>query len=69
MELSNINNEKVFIMIQTLPKFEVFDPSKSEIAGLIGLDEDNLIDLPAMRVSTGIWWLVFGVKTLDKLMT
>jgi trans-2,3-dihydro-3-hydroxyanthranilate isomerase len=68
VELSNINNEKVFMMTQALPKFEAFDLSKNEIAGLIGLDEYDLMDLPAMRVSTGIWWLVFGVKTLDKLM-
>lgn len=68
VELTTVNNEKVFMMTQALPKFEIFNLSKSEVAGLIGLQEDDLMDLPAMRVSTGIWWLVFGVKSLDKLM-
>ncbi|MEA4849166.1 MAG: PhzF family phenazine biosynthesis protein [Clostridiaceae bacterium] len=68
VELTSINNEKVFMMTQALPKFESFDLSKSKVAGLMGLSEEDLMDLPAMRVSTGIWWLVFGVKKLDKLM-
>lgn len=68
VELTTANNEKVFMMTQALPKFEIFNLSKSEVARLIGLQEDDLMDLPAMRVSTGIWWLVFGVKSLDKLM-
>lgn len=68
VELTSINNEKVFMMTQALPKFENIELSKSEVAGLIGLDEDDLMDLPAMRVNTGIWWLVFGVKKLYKLM-
>jgi PhzF family phenazine biosynthesis protein len=68
VELTSINNEKVFMMTQALPKFESFDLSKSEVAGLIGLSEDDLMDIPAVKVSTGLWWLVFGVKKLDKLM-
>ena len=68
VELTSINNEKVFMMTQALPKFENIDLSKSEVAGLLGLSKDDLMDTPALMVNTGIWWLVFGVKTLDKLM-
>ena len=68
VELTSINNEKVFMMTQALPKFENIDLSKSEIAGLLGLSKDDLMDTPDLMVNTGIWWLVFGVKTLDKLM-
>ncbi|HYF84520.1 MAG TPA: PhzF family phenazine biosynthesis protein [Clostridia bacterium] len=68
VELMSINNEKVFMMTQATPKFESLDLSKSEVAELLGLNEGELLDIPAMKVSTGIWWLVFGIKTLDKLM-
>lgn len=68
VELVDINGEKVFMMTQTTPKFESFDMSKSEVAKLLGLSEEDLLDLPAMKTSTGLWWLVFGVKSLDKLM-
>jgi trans-2,3-dihydro-3-hydroxyanthranilate isomerase len=68
VELVEINGEKVFMMTQTNPKFETFDMAKSEVAKLLGLSEEDLLDLPAMKTSTGLWWLVFGVKSLDKLM-
>lgn len=68
VELTKINGQKVFMMTQTLPKVEHFDMDKKSIARLIGLSENDLIDLPSMKVSTGIWWLVVGVKSLDKLM-
>ncbi len=68
VELTSINNEKVFMMTQAVPKFEDFELSKREVAELLGLDEEELLDIPAMRVSTGLWWLVFGVKSLHKLM-
>lgn len=68
VELTNINSEKVFMMTQASPRFESFDLSKTEVAELIGLNADDLMDIPAMKVNTGIWWLVFGVKKLDKLM-
>lgn len=68
VELTNINNEKVFMMTQASPRFESFGLSKSEVAELMGLKENELLDIPAMKVSTGLWWLVFGVKSLDILM-
>lgn len=68
VELTSINNERVFMMTQAAPKFESLNLSKSEAAKIIGLNEDELLDIPAMKVSTGIWWLVFGVKSLNKLM-
>jgi len=68
VELADINGEKVFMMTQPSPKFEQFDMDKSSVAKLIGLSENDLIDIPAMKVNTGLWWLVFGVKSLDKLM-
>lgn len=68
VELVDIDGEKVFMMTQTTPKFEVFDMPKSEVAKLLGLNEEDLLDVPAMKTSTGLWWLVFGVKNLDKLM-
>lgn len=68
IELADINGEKVFMMTQPSPKFEEIDIGKSSISNLIGLNENDLIDIPAKKVNTGLWWLVFGVKSLDKLM-
>lgn len=68
VELADINGKKVFMMTQPSPKFEQIDIDKSSIAKLIGLSENDLIDIPAKKVNTGLWWLVFGVKSLDELM-
>lgn len=68
IELISINNQKVFMMTQPLPKFEPFEMDKKSIAKLIGLNEGDLLDLPSMKVSTGLWWLVVGVRSLEKLM-
>ncbi len=68
IELTNINDEKVFMMTQPTPKFENIDMEKESIARLIGLNENDLIEIPPQKVSTGLWWLVFGVKSLEKLM-
>lgn len=68
VELVDVNDKKVFMMTQPSPKFEDFNMDKKSIAKLIGLSEADLIDIPAKKVSTGIWWLVFGVKNLVKLM-
>ena len=55
VELADINGEKVFIMTQPSPKFEQFYMDRSSIAKLIGLSENDLIDIPAKKVSTGLW--------------
>ncbi|MCK9218272.1 MAG: PhzF family phenazine biosynthesis protein [Firmicutes bacterium] len=68
VELADINGEKVFMMTQPSPKFQPIDMDKKNIAKLIGLSENDLIDISAMKVNTGLCWLVFGVKSLDKLM-
>lgn len=68
VELITVNDEKVFMMNQPLPKFEIIDIDKADVAMLLGLNENDLLDIPAMKTNTGIWWLVFGVKNLDKLM-
>lgn len=68
VELADINGEKVFMMTQPVPKFEDIGLDKKVIAELIGLEGDDLMDISPKKVNTGIWWLVFGVKSLDKLM-
>lgn len=68
VELTDINGENVFMMTQSIPQFESVDLSKDEISELVGLNKDDLMDIPAMKVSTGLWYLVFGVKKLDKVM-
>ncbi len=69
VELVTIGDQKVFMMDQTVPKFEIVDISKETAAALIGLSCGDILDVPIMKTSTGIWWLTFGVKSLDKLMS
>lgn len=68
LELRSINGEQVYMMTQALPRFEGLSESKAEIAEMLGLEPEDLMDLPVQKVTTGIWWLVFGVKKLSKLM-
>lgn len=67
VELTSIGGEEVFMMTQALPKLEEAGIDRREVAGLLGLTMDDLMDTPIMKVSTGIWWLVFGVKEVEKL--
>lgn len=68
VELARVHNEDIFMMTQNPPAFCPISLDSGEIAGLLGLKEEDLLDLPAMKTSTGLWWLVFGVKTLHCLM-
>lgn len=68
VEVSESNGETVLMMTQAVPSFEAFDGSREEIAVMFGLEAEDMMDLPVMKVSTGIWWLVFGVRRLEKLM-
>ena len=68
VELCQINGDDIYMMTQAVPRFEELGSGKDEIASMFGLKPDDILDLPILKVSTGIWWLVFGVKNLDKLM-
>lgn len=68
VELCQINGDGVYMMTQAVPRFEELGVSREEIAAMFGLELDDIMNLPVMSVSTGIWWLVFGVRKLDKLM-
>lgn len=69
VEVSSVGGEKIFLLTLATPQFQKIDASKKDVAALLGLQEDDLLDQPAMNVYTGIWWTVFGVKKLEKLMT
>jgi PhzF family phenazine biosynthesis protein len=68
VELCSINGDQVYMMTQAVPRFEDLGIGKDEIAAIFGVEMDDIMDLPILKVSTGIWWLVFGVKKLEKLM-
>lgn len=67
VEVIRVNGETVFMMTQAVPKFEAVKIDKKEIAGILGLEEEDLLDSPPMKVSTGLWWFVVGIKDLAKL--
>ncbi len=67
VELKKINNENIFMMEQNTPEFENLDNCRKELAQMIGVHEDRLLEYPIIKVNTGLWWLVFGLKSLDDL--
>ena len=54
-------------MEQNTPEFENLDNCRKELAQMIGVHEDRLLEYPIIKVNTGLWWLVFGLKSLDDL--
>jgi len=69
VERKKINDKEVFMMTQASPKFKEVKIDRSEAAGFLGLDEEDISELPIVKVSTGIWWIVIGVKKLEKLVS
>lgn len=67
VELKEIDNENIFMMEQNPPKFENLNSFRKELSQMIGIKEDRFLEYPIMKVNTGIWWLVFGLKSLDDL--
>jgi PhzF family phenazine biosynthesis protein len=55
------------MMTQAVPQLAKVELSRAEIAAGLGLTGEDLIDISPMKVSTGLWWLVIGVKSLAKL--
>ena len=67
IEIRNINNKTIFMMTQVSPIFENLDYLRDEVAKSLNLSSDDLLTYPLEKVSTGLWWLVFGVKSLELL--
>ena len=67
IEIRNINNKTIFMMTQVSPIFENLDYLRDEVAKSLNLSSDDLLTYPVEKVSTGLWWLVFGVKNSDLL--
>lgn len=67
VELKKIGEETVFMMSQNKPIFENTNINKKHVSDMLNIEEDQILDLPILKVSTGIWWLVVGLKNLDAL--
>ncbi|MDT8285323.1 MAG: PhzF family phenazine biosynthesis protein [Thermovirgaceae bacterium] len=67
VERSFVNGQPVFMMTQAKPRFEDIGASRGEIAGLLRVDESELLDAAPLNVSTGIWWFVVGLKRLETI--
>ncbi len=67
VEVVKDGGQAVFMMTQAAPQLSEAGLSREEFATALGLTAGDLLDLPPMKVSTGLWWLVAGVKQLDKL--
>lgn len=69
VEVVKTDAHTIFMMTQAVPQMTECEVSSPEIAAAIGLAAEDLIETPPMKVSTGLWWLVVGVKNLSKLLT
>lgn len=67
VERSFVDGQPVFMMTQAKPRFEDIGASRGEIAGLLRVDESELLDAAPLNVSTGIWWFVVGLKRLETI--
>jgi len=67
VEIRNIDDNKVFMMTQVNPQFKNMDYLREEIAHSLEVNIEDLLPYPMESVSTGLWWLVFGVKNLETL--
>ena len=67
IEIRNINNKTIFMMTQVNTIFENLDYLRDEVAKSLNLSSDDLLTYPVEKISTGLWWLVFGVKSLELL--
>lgn len=67
VEVEKAAEKVVFMMTQAAPQLARVEFSRADIAAVLGLGADDLLETPPMKVSTGLWWLVVGVKSLAKL--
>ncbi len=64
VERSFRDGKAVFTMTQAAPRFEDLGVKKEEIARLLRVDVSELIDEIPLKVSTGLWWFVVGLRHL-----
>jgi len=69
VERAQVAGDEIFRLTLPVPQFVDLEISRKEIAALLGLEENDILDTPPMKVYTGIWWMAFGVRELNKLMT
>jgi len=54
----------VFTMTQAKPRFRDTGATREEVARLLRVDVSELLDVPPVAVSTGLWWFVVGLRRL-----
>lgn len=67
VEVVKTNGQTIFMMTQAIPQLAGVNVSREKIASGLGLKASDLLELSPMKVTTGLWWLVVGVKSLVKL--
>lgn len=67
VEVLKKDNQVTFMMTQAVPQMAEVELTREEIAAGLGLAAEDLIAEKPLKVSTGLWWLVIGVKSLAKL--
>lgn len=67
IEVMKTDNQVMVMMTQAVPQFAEVELSRAEIAAGLGLAVEDLLPTQPLKVSTGLWWLVVGIKKLAKL--
>lgn len=55
----------VHFVHQNDPQFEKISLDKKSISEMLGIAENEISDLPVMKISTGIWWGVFYLNSSE----
>lgn len=66
--LIEISREKSISFVkQNDPQFGEISLSKKSAAEMLGISENEISDLPIMKISTGIWWGVFYLNSSESV--
>ncbi len=55
----------LFTMTQARPRYREMGALAGEIAEILNLKMEDLMEAAPLKVSTGLWWLVAGVRRLE----
>ncbi len=67
VERSFQGERPLFTMTQARPRYRDMRDAVKEIAEILNLEERDLMEQAPLKISTGLWWLVVGIKKLETL--
>jgi PhzF family phenazine biosynthesis protein len=67
VERSFREGRSLFTMTQARPRYRDMGDAIEEIVEILNIREEDLMERAPLKISTGLWWLVVGIKELKIL--